>query len=621
MTQSTLCRATYLTTIIGVFISSQTMAASDEYCQRYARHALENFQVAQEEGCEDLKFPVWSMDSKHHYDWCRTVSEAEAEQGGEMRVSLLRKCRSSIGEAQITGTVTAVDVAKIRALGRENSCREYANNAVNQQQENLKKGCGFSGPEWNARLGDHYNWCMHGENLNSGITEHQKRQAALRGCNAGENSPLMKDNTAVLDRLQQVQLDQEFLVAVNRNAAGIDKKIRTIQDEARNRARNLVLLQFNDEVKAATYYQNEALSTLPDRAGQVNRRPGIIGEIDKETGQVNKGSNQNSAPEVCEGLVYRGPPRITHILSSTKMDSFQVTPGDKLILFGENFYDSPGRVEILLPQGRGYLTIPLTAGNMNDWSRSWNNQLIVTDVPALSGLFDSYNARLSMMITHPCSGQKFSEYNVKLTPRLTVRQISAKAFLELAKGEQEDAAVDTTLDHMNFVKVSHYPGCGVKIPLLGAMTGSGEEGDDFFFKKWKLPTQFEIKKAYLVPKLPDKDWAGLISRILTDALHTVTDIVSGDVVGATLSLGGQAIEGLIKLFDPTVGKYGVWVTEYPPGSEHYRSHWNNTCYTKSPRFGQVLEYVGSFLIIGPDGLEPVPGAKGRYGVEGVAIAR
>lgn len=171
------------------FCSTQLFAASQEYCERYARHALEQFEVAKGERCENLNFPVWSMDFSHHYDWCLGVPEAEAERGNELRVSVLRECRNKFAQGTVTGTVSSVNTGEMAALSRDRSCQDYANKAVSQQELNLRKNCGFIGPQWNANYNDHYNWCMHGENLTHTSAGQQERQNALDSCGAGKFTP------------------------------------------------------------------------------------------------------------------------------------------------------------------------------------------------------------------------------------------------------------------------------------------------------------------------------------------------------------------------------------------------------------------------------------------------
>ncbi len=627
-----------------VFLSSPVWASSENYraCQDYANNAVNQQFGNMETGC-GFSGPEWNENYSDHFNWCmrgenikyaqseyqkrqRALTQCDAGRSSPQFVSPLPIPGSHVRLEQQEEAVSLspdVDTEIGRQgfyekynsqmhlpLARERSCQDYANSALIQQQANLETGCGFNGSEWNENYSDHFNWCMRGKNLKYIQAGQRKRQHALAQCDANKFSPVLKDSSGILDRTKHVQFDQVFLQAVDQVASGLDKKIRDIQDKSWNRSRNLMLDRFHNEVKAASYYQKKTFPMLPERMRNIEQTPELIGEIDKQTGEVRSGGSGTKSPQVCDGVRYNGPPRISHILASTQADGFHVTPGDKLIIFGENFYNRPGRIDIKIPQAGGYLSIPLRPGNMNDWSRSWLDQIIIVDVPKLTGLFDDYQAELEIMITHPCSGQKFSSYSVKLTPRMVLRQISGSAYLKLAENvEKKDKWVDTIIDRKNFVKVSHYPGCGVEIPVIGAMTGSGEEGDDYFFKQLKLPPKFTIKKAYLIPKLPGKDWGGVIHRAVTDALNTVSDIASGNIIGAAISLGGLGVESLIKWFDPSVGKYGLWVTERPPKWLHYRLHWNNTCYKKSPRYGQVLEYVGSFLVMGPVGLDPAQGVQ------------
>lgn len=39
------------------------------------------------------------------------------------------------------------------------NCDWYARTALKQQQDNERLKCGFKGPEWNADLRAHLNWC------------------------------------------------------------------------------------------------------------------------------------------------------------------------------------------------------------------------------------------------------------------------------------------------------------------------------------------------------------------------------------------------------------------------------------------------------------------------------
>ena len=67
-------------------------AADAGYCQQYAATALEQFEEAAEAGCKGLKYPVWSMDFDHHYQWCLTVPGARAQAGTVFRSKAFEMC-------------------------------------------------------------------------------------------------------------------------------------------------------------------------------------------------------------------------------------------------------------------------------------------------------------------------------------------------------------------------------------------------------------------------------------------------------------------------------------------------------------------------------------------------
>jgi hypothetical protein len=46
------------------------------------------------------------------------------------------------------------------AQGREQRCRDYAQDAVDQANQNDRERCGFQGPRWSNDRTPHYAWCM-----------------------------------------------------------------------------------------------------------------------------------------------------------------------------------------------------------------------------------------------------------------------------------------------------------------------------------------------------------------------------------------------------------------------------------------------------------------------------
>ncbi len=58
------------------------------------------------------------------------------------------------------------------------ACNAYARQAVNQNNENLQRNCGFSGPRWQSDHNAHFGWCMGGGWMMDGPTNEKNARAA-----------------------------------------------------------------------------------------------------------------------------------------------------------------------------------------------------------------------------------------------------------------------------------------------------------------------------------------------------------------------------------------------------------------------------------------------------------
>jgi hypothetical protein len=109
-------------------------SASAAICDTYAKEAASKAQGVRDFGCGyDLKDPRWITSRKSHSDWCRaspvkTVADETARRRGEMNL-----CQT---------------------------CRVYADMAVEAAVENKKLNCRLSGSSWNESKSDHFAWCM-----------------------------------------------------------------------------------------------------------------------------------------------------------------------------------------------------------------------------------------------------------------------------------------------------------------------------------------------------------------------------------------------------------------------------------------------------------------------------
>lgn len=159
-------------------------AGTQAACTEYAAEAQRQLQRGRELGCPNLTFPVWSMDSDHHYRWCLTVPEADSAAGTKLREDALIDCQGlRPGYGTITGVVPMADAeSSAGALLQMGICKAYAKNAVIQQSHNVDLGCGLQGPEWNSNAADHQNWCMRGENRLRAEGAQRSREQALAPC-------------------------------------------------------------------------------------------------------------------------------------------------------------------------------------------------------------------------------------------------------------------------------------------------------------------------------------------------------------------------------------------------------------------------------------------------------
>ncbi len=169
--------------------SSSSLAADSSFCKQYADQAIAQFKEGQRAACKDLDYPVWSTDFDHHFNWCLTAPMADAQKGMEQRVDVLDQCVNRNVLGTVVGTVSSAAAGSSTSSQDGLSCEEYANNAVNQQRQNLAAGCGITGPAWNASYSDHFSWCMHGENLKFTAREHQARQDTLVNCVSQQAPP------------------------------------------------------------------------------------------------------------------------------------------------------------------------------------------------------------------------------------------------------------------------------------------------------------------------------------------------------------------------------------------------------------------------------------------------
>ena len=88
--------ARYILPALAFFLAlgaGTARAADAGYCKQYADTALHQFEQAKEAGCKGLKYPTWSIDFSHHYEWCLTVPVSKAQAGTAQRTKVFEFCK------------------------------------------------------------------------------------------------------------------------------------------------------------------------------------------------------------------------------------------------------------------------------------------------------------------------------------------------------------------------------------------------------------------------------------------------------------------------------------------------------------------------------------------------
>jgi hypothetical protein len=107
----------------------------------------------------------WVSDFNTHFNWCVTVAPGIADGETRARENDLARCR------------TQADPARAR-------CEQYTRTAISQNDENVRRRCGYSGARWHGDHARHLEWCLWA-GQNAADNETRIRVDDLRKCGAG----------------------------------------------------------------------------------------------------------------------------------------------------------------------------------------------------------------------------------------------------------------------------------------------------------------------------------------------------------------------------------------------------------------------------------------------------
>lgn len=140
---------------LSVCLGAPGAAACDSYAKTAVRQNEENIS----RGC-NFSGNAWQSDYDNHLAACLQSSAQVAQPESTHRANQLSVCRHD---------------------PRSGSCDVYASSAVAAYNENIQRGCGFSGAAWQPSYDSHFGWCMSAQQ-SSADSETANRRNALNTC-------------------------------------------------------------------------------------------------------------------------------------------------------------------------------------------------------------------------------------------------------------------------------------------------------------------------------------------------------------------------------------------------------------------------------------------------------
>ena len=158
----------------------ECMGEKPRFCEHYARTAVEQNEENLRRGCGFVG-GRWQSNYDEHYNWCLEVPPEDAEAENRARRELLEEC---MGE-------------------KPRFCEHYARTAVEQNEENLRRGCGFVDGRWQSNYDEHYNWCLEVPR-ETAEAENRIRQELLDGCVGSKTDTEAKPPTPTTTTTERV---------------------------------------------------------------------------------------------------------------------------------------------------------------------------------------------------------------------------------------------------------------------------------------------------------------------------------------------------------------------------------------------------------------------------------
>ncbi len=161
------------------------------FCNAYADRAVAASRQNRELRC-GYTGGRWGHPRTVYFNWCMRNSPEKARANTAARVRLIRQCRNMPPEERMP------------ARADLESCREYADIAVQQARRAREAGCGYRGPRWTLNYDRHFRWCR-----TATITERRGelavRRAALKRCEQAALPDRWPNDAVLGERLRRPQ--------------------------------------------------------------------------------------------------------------------------------------------------------------------------------------------------------------------------------------------------------------------------------------------------------------------------------------------------------------------------------------------------------------------------------
>jgi hypothetical protein len=135
------------------------------FCDQYSRSGISQNEENLRRRC-GYTGDRWHSDYNRHFSWCMGRDKEVSSSETRVRDEELKKCGQQGDKRPF--------------------CQSYAQTAVSQNEENLRKKCGYAGGRWNSNYDAHFDWCM-GIDKGAADSETNIRYEELKKCGGGQN--------------------------------------------------------------------------------------------------------------------------------------------------------------------------------------------------------------------------------------------------------------------------------------------------------------------------------------------------------------------------------------------------------------------------------------------------